>query len=67
MAIPQDLIIAAISALPSVLTTLFAIRKVEELHVSVNSRLTELLKVAIAAARAEGHIEGRKEAEKANG
>ncbi len=32
--------------------------RIRELHVVVNSRLTELLQVTALAARAEGHLQG---------
>lgn len=34
-------------------------RAIEEVHVTVNSRLSELLERSAAASRAEGRIEGR--------
>ncbi len=48
------------SCLAIILTVMPAILfKISQLHVMVNSRLTQLLEVTRAAARSEGIVEGR--------
>jgi CheY-specific phosphatase CheX len=53
--------LAAVAATGAVISSLMNFRKINELHILVNSRLTELLTVTAAAARAEGHEAGRVE------
>jgi hypothetical protein len=55
------IVIAAIAALPPTLVALLSLRKskqneaaIEQVHISINSRLTELLIATAAASRAEG-------------
>lgn len=57
--------IALIAAFPPTLVALAALivgvrnsRKVDSVHLLINSRMTELLASTGAAARAEGHTEG---------
>jgi hypothetical protein len=52
-----DAIAALMGTLATILSSL-AVRKVGQLHVIVNSRLTELLMVSKASSRAEGKAEG---------
>lgn len=50
-------IIALVAAMPGVLATVVGVvnrRSIAELHIAVNSRLTELLELTAKAARAEG-------------
>lgn len=57
--------IALISAVPptlvTILTWLSSRRKIEQIHVSINSRVDELLKAAKGEAAATGHAAGMKE------
>lgn len=62
------IIIAAIAATPPTIMALAAFikakgasRKIEELHVLVNSRLSELLAATAAANKSEGELKGRKD------
>lgn len=56
----QQFIIALIAAVvPIVALLVQAIRHIRELHISVNSRLTELLRATAELARAEGRLEVR--------
>lgn len=52
-----NVVVAVISALAAI----YAVIKVKELHIIVNSRLTELLERSGKAQRAEGKEEGVKE------
>lgn len=54
----QAIIVAMIAAVPPTLAVLWNIKKTRELHVIVNSRLTELLEVTSKAEHAKGVIEG---------
>lgn len=54
------LVVGLISAMAAVVATI----KIKELHVLVNSRLTELLKTSGLLERSEGKAEGRAEAER---
>jgi len=62
------IIVAAIVAIPPTLTALAALRAskknavaIEQVHVSINSRMDELLAAATGEARAEGREAGRGE------
>lgn len=62
----EAIIVAIVAATPGALVALGALiqgrangRKADELHISLNSRLTELLKVTAAASHAEGLAMGR--------
>lgn len=50
----QAIIVAAIAATPPTIVALLAILRIKEVHVLMNSRLTELLIATAAASRAEG-------------
>jgi hypothetical protein len=55
------LIVGLISCVPATISAVFAYlnrNKLAELHVSLNSRLSELLTANSAASRAEGKAEG---------
>lgn len=50
--------IVALCAAGALMVSLWNMRKIQELHIIVNSRLTELLKITAISARAEGHLQG---------
>jgi hypothetical protein len=56
--------IAALGSIAAMITSLINRAKIQEVHLSVNSRLTELLKATKAASHAEGLAEGRESKEK---
>jgi|HubBroStandDraft_4_1064222.scaffolds.fasta_scaffold13079_4 hypothetical protein len=51
-------ILTAIPAILAFIVSLINRNKIQEVHLSVNSRLDELLKTSIAQARIEGRAEG---------
>jgi hypothetical protein len=53
------LITATATLITSISGFIIALRKIKDLHVVVNSRLDQLLKTSISAARAEGVVEGK--------
>lgn len=55
------ILVAIISALPPTLMALLAWRESRKLHLTVNSRMDQLLKASKAESRAEGRAEGRAE------
>lgn len=66
------ILVAIISALPPTLTALVALwvaivnrrntkKEIQEIHISVNSRMDQLLKMSQSSARAEGHVEGQEQ------
>lgn len=57
-------IVAAISAIPPTLMALLAWRESKKLHVTVNSRMDELLTVSKAVSKAEGKEAGKIEERK---
>lgn len=69
----NDLVlIAAIAAVPPTLTAFVALavaiinrrntkKEIQEIHLSVNSRMDQLLKLAEGLARSEGHAEGQEQ------
>ncbi len=50
---------ACIAVIVAGMPAVLALLKISQLHVLVNSRLTELLRVSAATARAEGQLEGQ--------
>jgi hypothetical protein len=50
---------ATIAAIASVITSILNRYAIQDIHLSVNSRLSELLRVTAVAAHAEGHMEGQ--------
>lgn len=50
--------VVAIAAVGALGVSAWNTWRIQELHVLVNSRLTELLTITAAAARAEGHLQG---------
>ena len=55
-------IIVAISAVAALGVSIINYRHIQEVHISVNSRLTELLALTSSSERAAGRLEGRAEA-----
>lgn len=54
------IIVALIASIPSVL----ALLEVKKVHILINSRMDELLKLTKVASKAEGVVEGRAEGHK---
>ena len=54
-------IISAIAAVGAVIASLVNARKIQDVHVSINSRMDQLLSLTAAAEKAKGVIEGRAE------
>lgn len=56
-------IVTATAAVGAVLISYLNFKKIAEVHVLINSRLTALLEMTGIASKAEGKAEGRREAE----
>jgi hypothetical protein len=54
-------IITALASVGAVAVSLWNLLKIQELHIIVNSRLTELIAVSAHAARANGIAQGRQD------
>lgn len=54
-------VLIALSALVAAAISVYNSFKIQEVHMLVNSRLTELLEISRAASKAEGVLEGRGE------
>ena len=57
----EAIIVAIIVSIPPLLVALLTLRQTKIIHMTMNSRLDQLLKSSNAEARAEGVIEGRRE------
>lgn len=55
-------IVIAVSAVGGLALSIFNYRKIEEVHILVNSRLSELLALTSASSHAAGKLEGQAEA-----
>ena len=56
--------IIAISAVGGLVVSAYNVSRIEEVHVLINSRMTELLAITKSASRAEGLKQGEDEARK---
>jgi hypothetical protein len=59
----HDIIIAVIAAVGTAIApTIIGLlnrRKIDEVHIMMNSRFTEMLQIAVIAAEARGHLAGQ--------
>jgi len=55
-------IITALAALGAVAVSIWNSRKIQAVHVDINSRMDQLLKVSTSEARVSGIAQGRKDA-----
>lgn len=58
------ILVAIITASPPTIMALLAWRESKKIHLSINSRMTELLKASKGESHAEGREEGRAEIKK---
>jgi hypothetical protein len=55
-------LVAALSAVSGAIRTFMNSSKIQEIHMTMNSRLDQLLNASVAQARSEGHAQGIAEA-----
>ena len=60
---PLGVILAAFASVAAVIGNIVNGRKIHNVHVEINSRMTELLEVAVKASHSEGVAAGRRQEE----